>query len=144
MERRTIKLTESELQSMIMESIKAAISENPDMVEEGFIDNLKQGAKAFVGKGDFGASSNSNRRNGGGLNLKDRWNAAKTNYQAKGEYDNIGTVVKFLKNLVDSGKIQPQTTVAQLIGQGGRFGTLTSMSGNVARRGSDAMNKIYR
>lgn len=125
MNKNVIRLTEEDLNNIIKESVQQILKENPE--NEGFWNNLKTGAKTFM--------NNDNRQ---GLDLKNRWNAAKSNFKTQGEYDDIKDLIQKLSQLLDQRKISPQTTVAQLVGgkyntdaQGRqRMGTMTGMANN--------------
>lgn len=133
--RQTIRLTESELRNMIEQSINEA------MEDEGFGNQLWQGAKSFFGKGNQGAGNEKNaytRSFNGGLNLGKRWNAAKTNFQTQGVIDNADAIIGPLKQLVQSGQINGKMTVAQVLQMLGR------QKGTATNRGSAAMNRIYK
>lgn len=140
--KQVIKLNEATLHKIIAEATLQVLNEMAQ--DEGFGANLVQGAKSFFGKGDFGKGKND--RTGGDLNLRARWNAARTNYQAKGKYDKMDALINQLSELLDAKAINPNTTVAQLVGgkyNNGRYGTMTAMRDNAAAQGSKAQNKIY-
>ena len=138
----TIKLNEETLNKIIAEATVQVLNEMAQ--DEGFGANLVQGAKSFFGNGDFGKGKNN--RTGGGLNLGARWGAAKTNYLAKDKYDKMDALIKQLSELLDARAINPNTTVAELVGgkyNNGKFGTMMAMRDNAAAQGSKAQNKIY-
>lgn len=110
-----IVLTESELYNIIAEQVNEALQ------DEGFLNNFKTGAKTFF----------SNTNNGGGIS--GRWNNAKKNYQLQGEYDNFSSLIQALSKFIDDGQIDPQTTVAQLVGgkyNNNKFGKMTGKMNN--------------
>ena len=88
-----IRLTESELYNMIAEQVNEALQ------DEGFWNQLKQGTKSFFGNGyradnDY-RNTTADRQSRGEhtanflngstpMNLKGRWNAAKTGFQQQG------------------------------------------------------------
>lgn len=118
--------------------------ENDKELEEGFLQNVAAGAKAFMGKG-MGNRPQDAQQNG--LNLKNRWNAAKKNYNMRGQVDEIDKVIEFLSREVENGRINANTTVAQLIGgkiNNNRFGALTGMKANRMSQGANAINKLYK
>lgn len=128
MNKKTIRLTESDLHNIVQESVMNVLMENE--MEEGFWNQVKSGASTFF--------------NGEG-GLKDRWNKTKKNYQAQGELDNLNGLRQQLEQYIDAGMIDPQTTVAQLIGgkyNGNKFGKLTGQianrKGNISRRGGSS------
>lgn len=110
-----------------------------EYLEEGLWNQLKTGAKSAFGAGI-------GDRTGGGLNLGKRFNAAKTGFQQQGKVDNIDKVLEILKPLVDSGKIDPNQTVAQLLNSAGKFqkGSLGQMKAQAKSRISKTRNDIYR
>lgn len=121
MKKQIVRLTESELNQIIEESVTTIINEN--MEDEGFWNNLKTGAKTFVGKssGDKG------------LNLKKRWENAKKNFNTQGEYDDLKDLLTKMRELVDKKQLDPNKTVAQLLGgalNGNKFGTMDAMTAN--------------
>lgn len=144
--KQTIRLTEAELTNMIRECINEAISDQG--TDEGFGSQLWAGAKSMFGKGAGSKNTNNNRTNGG-LNLKKRWNAAKTGFEQQGNVDKIDQVIAFLQPLVDSGKIDPNQTVAQLLSKPGgtnkfakdNLGQMRARANSIA---SKAQNDIYR
>lgn len=82
-------------------------------------------------------------KNGG--NLEQRISRAKKNWTTQGELNDIGDLRKQLEDLVDNRGIDPNTTIAQLIGgkyNNNKFGTMSGMmnnrKGNIMRRGGKA------
>ncbi len=161
-----VNLTEEDLHSIIENSILSFIAENvitEDVEEEGFWNQLKQGAKSFMGNG-YGADKENNYRNTTAdrqargentanwlnkttpMNLKQRWNAAKTGWKEQGKIDNIDQVAVFLNDMIKKGKIKPETTVGQLIQQGkfAKGGNLNQMRNQSMSKVSKANNDIYR
>ncbi|MDE5888823.1 MAG: hypothetical protein K2H20_02260 [Bacilli bacterium] len=151
-----IKLTESELKQIITQSINEALE------DEGLWNQVKQGAKSFFGNG-YGKdnpnnfrNTTSNRQDRGEhtanvlngstpMNLKGRWNAAKTGFQQQGTVDKVDDTLKFLNNLISNGKITPETTVGELVRQGGKFGkNLDSVKRGANAKISKANNDIYK
>ena len=115
---RQIRLTESELHYIVNEAVNTILQEE---MEEGTWNNLKTGAKTFF-------------NNGGEVKgLKDRWNKAKANYKTQGELDDMSGLIQQLSQLLDARKINPQTTVVQLVGgkyNNNKFGTMSGMMNN--------------
>lgn len=110
-----IKLTESELKEQIAKCITEALE------DEGLWNNLKTGAKTFM--------SDKNK----GKGFSGRWNNAKKNFSLQGEYDNIQKLISELSKFVDAGQIDPNKTIAQLIGgkyNGNKFGSMTGKMNN--------------
>lgn len=151
--KQTIRLTESEIRSMIEESVKKIMNE--ENMDEGFWDQIKQGAKSFVGQG-YGNKNPKNYRNTvqnrqdrgehtanalngtTPMNFKGRWNAAKTGFKEQGNVDNANAVIKTLQDLIQSGDITADMSVKQVINK---------MTGNrlsAQNRVSKANNNIYK
>ena len=103
-----IVLTESELYNIIAEQVNEALQ------DEGFWNQLKQGTKSFFGNGyradnDY-RNTTADRQSRGEhtanflngstpMNLKGRWNAAKTGFQQQGHIDNADKIRNELDNL---------------------------------------------
>lgn len=129
-----IRLTESQLNDLIRESVYNVLNEE-DM-EEGWLSNkFKQGKQAL--KTAF--------QDGDEMSIRDRWNNAKKNWSNQGELNNLNDLIQSISEFVDNGEIDPQTTIAQLIGgkyNHGRFGRLTGKAANrrnqIARLGGTA------
>lgn len=129
-----IRLTESQLNDLIRESVYNVLNEE-DM-EEGWLSNkYKQGKQAL--KTAFQDSDE--------MTIRDRWNNAKKNWSNQGELNNLNDLIQSISEFVDNGEIDPQTTIAQLIGgkyNHGRFGRLTGKAANrrnqIARLGGTA------
>lgn len=129
-----IRLTESQLNDLIRESVYNVLNEE-DM-EEGWLSNkFKQGKQAL--KTAF--------QDGDEMSIRDRWNNAKKNWSNQGELNNLNDLIQSISEFVDNGEIDPQTTIAQLIGgkyNHGRFGRITGKAANrrnqIARLGGTA------
>lgn len=129
-----IRLTESQLNDLIRESVYNVLNEE-DM-EEGWLSNkFKQGKQAL--KTAF--------QDGDEMSIRDRWNNAKKNWSNQGELNNLNDLIQSISEFVDNGEIDPQTTIAQLIGgkyNHGRFGRMTGKAANrrnqIARLGGTA------
>ena len=117
-----IRLTESQLNDLIRESVYNVLNEE-DM-EEGWLSNkFKQGKQAL--KTAFQDSDE--------MSIRDRWNNAKKNWNNQGELNNLNDLIQSISEFVDNGEIDPQTTIAQLIGgkyNHGRFGRMTGKAAN--------------
>lgn len=113
--RKTVRLTESEFRAMVEQTVNEALQ------DEGFWNNIKTGAKTFV--------SNTNKGDG----IKGRFQNAKKNYKLQGEYDNMQGLIKQLSQFIDAGQIDPNTTIAQLVGgkyNNNKFGRMTGKMNN--------------
>jgi hypothetical protein len=140
MAKERIHLTESQLYRIIENQVREAIE------DEGLWNQVKQGAKSAFGNG-YGNNNGNDRHNGnGGFNFKKRWNAAKQGFQSQGEIDKIDDVINYLTPLVQSGKIDGNQTVAELIRTSGKFGkgNLNTMKNRQKSLASKAQNDIYR
>ena len=127
--KQTIRLTESELRQMINESINEA------MMDEGWFGDKMNQAKSAVGT--------MFNKNGG--DLKQRYQNAKKNWRTQGELNDIGNLRKQLEDLINKHRIDPNTTIAQLIGgkyNNNKFGTISGMMNNrksrIVGRGGNA------
>lgn len=131
-----IRLTESQLHDIIRESVYNVLNENE--VEEGwFGDKWNQVKSAY----------NTATQNGGedGMSMRDRFSAAKKNWNTQGELNGLNNLAQQLSQFVDAGQINPQMTIAQLIGgkyNNGKFGRMSGMTANrrgqISRRGGTA------
>lgn len=137
MENKVVRLTEQDINHIIKESVEKIINEN--MEQETIIDKLTAGAYGLIGR-----DLNGKRRGkkGAGLSqLGRRYNAMKRNFHLKGEYDEIQKVADFLKKQVQDRKLNPNMTIAQLIGgaiNGNKFGVLSGMANNRLSQSSRA------
>lgn len=137
MRKNRIRLSESQLNQIIRESVQQALAaSDQEQIEEGWL-----GDKWNQAKSAYGTATQSNDRMG----LKDRFQAAKKNWQSQGQLNNINALIQQISQFVDSGEINPQMTIGQLIGgkyNKGRFGKMTSIANNqrnqIKRRGGEA------
>ena len=133
--RQTIRLTESELREMIEESINEA------MMDEGRWNQLKQGAKSLIGKGDMGSRNFYNRRTrsgNGGLNIGKRINAAVQNYKSQGVLDKNNEMIEWLKQFMQETGLTIKNSIGEL------WGKLDHQKAMATKSGSDAQNAIYK
>ena len=146
MAKEIIRLNETVLENLITKCLNEALEEND--IEEGVWNNVKTGVKSAFGKG-VGSEASQDKRKGGGINLKKRWNAAKQGYNSQDIADKIDNVVNYLKDLIEQGKIDPNQTVQELVySVGGRNkfgrGNLSTMRAQANAKASKAQNDIYR
>lgn len=132
MEKQRIKLTESELRHIIREAVEQELNEM-DMDEGWFGDKWNQ-TKSAVRTATHGEGT-----------MNNRFQNAKKNWNTQGELNNINNIIAKLSEFIDNGQIDPQTTIAQLIGgkyNKGRFGKMNGMASNrksqISRRGGQA------
>lgn len=134
--KKTVRLTESEFRAMVEQTVNEALQ------DEGFGNQLMQGAKSFFGRGDMGKKNYNNRvtRSGnGGLNLGKRWNAAKQNFKSQGTIDNANDFITTLKNYMQEAGLGVSNKIGEL------WGYLDSrVKSKAARSGSMAQNAIYK
>lgn len=126
-----INLTESQLRDIVRESVSRFLKEED--VEEGWF-----GDKINQAKSAYNTATQKNKN----LTLKDRVSKAKKNWNTQGELNNLNNLKRQLSHFVDSGQLNPQMTIAQLIGgkyNNGKFGRISSMTANrqgqIKRRG---------
>jgi|GEM_PF-4443338 len=132
-----IRLTEAQLHRVIKESVQNILNEQMDEeLEEGWFGDKLNQAKAAVG-----TAFQDNRNMG----IRDRLNKSKQNWNTQGELNGLNNLSKQLSQFVDNGQLDPQMTIAQLIGgkyNGGKFGRMSGMSANrmgqISRRGGTA------
>ena len=129
MENRVVRLTEHDINQIIKESVEKIINEN--MEQETLGGRIMAGVNGAIGRDINGVQRG---KKGAGLSqLGRRLRAIKKNYQMKGEYDEIQKVADFLKKQVQDRKLDPNMTIAQLIGgaiNGNKFGVLSGMANN--------------
>jgi hypothetical protein len=124
MNKKTIRLTEADLHNLVMEAVEQVVMETEDELEEGWLGDKWNQAKSAATT--FGQS--------GEVGLKDRFKTAQANWKSQGELNNINNLIQSLSAFVDAGKLNPNMTIAQLIGgkyNGNKFGRMTGMSANL-------------
>lgn len=114
-------LTESKLQEIIAEAIDEVMSQYG--MDEGWLgdkwNQAKQAGRTFI-----------NNQNQG---FNQRIQNARQNWNNQGQLNNINNLITQLSNFVDTNNIDPNTTIAQLIGgkyRQGKFGNMTSKMHN--------------
>jgi len=133
MNKKLIRLTESDLHRIVEESVANILSENG--MEEGWFGDKWNQTKSAVGT----AFS----KKGGSMGQ--RLQNARKNWNTQGELNGLNNLRQQLTQMLDARQITPQTTVAQLVGgkyNNNKFGTMTSMAANrrgqILRRGGTA------
>lgn len=131
--KQTIRLNESELNRLIEHSVKQVLRENEE--DEGW----------FGDKWNQAKSAWSTATQSGDKSLGQRFNQARQNWNTQGDLNGLNNLMQQLSDFVDNGQLNPQMTIAQLIGgkyNGGKFGRMSAMIGNrrsqVSRRGGTA------
>ena len=116
-----IVLTEARLHQMIAEAIEEVMTEQD--VEEGWLgdkwNQAKQAGRTFI----------NNKNQGFGQRIQN----ARQNWNNQGQLNNMNNLIAQLSNFVDANNIDPNTTIAQLIGgkyRQGKFGKMTSKMHN--------------
>lgn len=132
-----IVLKEEEFMALVNESVKKVINEaiQNGELDEGWLGDkwsqIKTGANTLTQSGD--------------MSLKDRFGAAKKNWTSQGELNNINNLSAQLSKFVEAGQLNPNMTIAQLIGgkiNGNKFGRMSAMAANrksqISKRGGHA------
>lgn len=121
-----MKIKESELKEIISECVQEVLMENQQ--EEGIINRGRSALSGLLSKD--------------GGTLSQRFGNMGKNYSAQKEIDDLRDIKEKLIKLIDARKINPNTTIAQLVGgkyNGNKFGTITGMEANrragIAKRG---------
>lgn len=134
MDKKPIKLTEQDLHFLVENAVQAYLTENG--MEEGFWNQLKTGANTMFQKNTSGQP----------MGIKNRFQRAKSNFQTQGKLDDLSSLKQQLEQYIDSGQLNPQMTIAQLVGgkyNNNKFGRLTGQMGNmksqISRRGGKAI-----
>lgn len=130
-----ISIGENELRQIIRESIYGMVGENAEE-EDWFGDKWNQAKSAY---------QTATQNGGDGMSLRDRFNLARKNWDTQGDLNNLNNLRQQLQDLVDNRKIDPNTTIAQLLGgkyASGRFGRMSGMINNrrsqIAKHGGQA------
>ena len=133
MNKKLIRLTEQDLHFLVENAVQAYLTENG--MDEGLWNQMKTGANTMFQKNTSGQP----------MGLKQRWNNAKNNFQTQGKLDNLSGLKQQLEQYIDAGQLNPQMTIAQLVGgkyNGNKFGRLTGQMGNmrsqISKRGGTA------
>jgi DNA-binding transcriptional MocR family regulator len=128
-----IRLTESQLHQLIQDCVNESLMEREreEMDENWLKDKVNQtrsALKTFTNR-DKDAS------------MSQRFSNAKKNWNSQGELNGFQNLRDQLSQYLDAGQIDPQTTVAQLVGgkyNGNKFGKLT---GQIANRRAQISNR---
>lgn len=132
--KKVIKLNEQDLHRIIMESVNAILEQDVEEIEEGWLGDKWNQTKTAV--------NTALQQSGDEKGIKDRFSDAKKNWTSQGELNKLNNLSKELSQFVDDGKLDPQMTIAQLIGgkyNNGKFGKMSAMAANrmaqIKRRG---------
>lgn len=123
-----IKLTESELRYIIREAVEQELNEM-DMDEGWFGDKWKQAKSAYT----------TATQGGEDYSLKDRLTNAKANWGNQGQINDYRNLIKNLKEFAEANKIDPQTTIADMIG--GKFRNPNASDSQYGKIGNRIANK---
>ena len=131
MNKKPIKLTEQDLHFLVENTVQAYLTEN-GMDEGWFGDKCNQTKTA----------ANTMFQGNKGAGLKQKFNNAKQNWNTQGQLNGLNNLKQQLEQFIDSGQLNPQMTIAQLVGgkyNGNKFGRMSGMIGNrqsqISRRG---------
>lgn len=133
-----VTLNEDALNKLIADSINRVIKES---IENGELDEGWLGDKWKQAKTGF----NTLTQKSDGMNVGDRFKKAKQNWASQGELNDIQNLSAQLSKFVEAGQLNPNMTIAQLIGgrmNGNKFGRMSGMAANrksqIAKRGGVA------
>ena len=131
MNKKPIKLTEQDLHFLVENTVQAYLTEN-GMDEGWFGDKWNQTKTA----------ANTMFQENKGAGLKQKFNNAKQNWNTQGQLNGLNNLKQQLEQFIDSEQLNPQMTIAQLVGgkyNGNKFGRMSGMIGNrksqISRRG---------
>ena len=127
MNKKPIKLTEQDLHFLVENTVQAYLTEN------GWFDDKWNQTKTAV---------NTMFQGNKGAGLKQKLINAKQNWNTQGQLNGLNNLKQQLEQFIDSGQLNPQMTIAQLVGgkyNGNKFGRMSGMIGNrqsqISRRG---------
>lgn len=117
-----IQLTEQDLHFLVENAVKIYLKENGE--DEGWLGDKWNQTKTAANT-MFQGNSN--------MGLKDRFNNAKKNWGTQGQLNGLNSLKQQLEQFIDSGQLNPNMTIAQLVGgkyNNNKFGRMTGMIGN--------------
>lgn len=113
--KQVIRLTESDLQNIIEESVKRVMTENEE--DESWLgDKVRQGARAaqtFMGRGSNGASMANAGETQPTYNFRGRMNAAKNGWREQGRLNDNNNNLEVLEDLAK--KFGPDMSLGKII-----------------------------
>ena len=131
MDKKPIQLTEQDLHMLVEDAVRAYLTEN-GMDEGWFGDKWNQTKTA----------ANTMFQGNQGAGLKQKFNNARQNWNTQGQLNGLNNLKQQLEQFIDAGQLNPQMTIAQLVGgkyNGNKFGRMSGMIGNrqsqISRRG---------
>ena len=122
MNKKPIKLTEQDFHFLVENTVQAYLTEN-GMDEGWFGDKWNQTKTA----------ANTMFQGNKGAGLKQKFNNAKQNWNTQGQLNGLNNLKQQLEQFIDSGQLNPQMTIAQLVGgkyNGNKFGRMTGKMNN--------------
>lgn len=129
-----VNLTEARLHQILMEVVQSELDENE--VEESWVGDKLNQAKSAIGT--FLHKDESD-------DWKTGFKKAKANWKSQGELNDLNNLKNALVDFIDAGQLNPNMTIAQLVGgkyNNNKFGRLTGMAANrrgqIKRRGGSA------
>lgn len=125
--KQTITMNEEQFHRFLKNIVNETI--NSQEIDEGLWDQVKTGAKTFFNP----KKDSNNTTNDGRVDLSNRFNNAKNNFQLRGQYDNMNDLRNKLIELINNRNISPETTIGQLIGgkyNNNRYGTMNGITSN--------------
>nr|DAX54020.1 MAG TPA: hypothetical protein [Caudoviricetes sp.] len=135
--KQVIRLTESDLQNIIEESVRRVMTENEE--DESWLgDKFRQGARAaqsFMGRGSDGSSMANAGETQPTYNLRGRMNAAKNGWKEQGRMNGNNNNLEVLEDLAK--RFGPDMSLGKLINK------LRMSNLGASGRISQAAGKIY-
>lgn len=130
------RITKRDLNEMVYRAVNDVLNE--EMEESWLSDKWKQTKSAFgtaLKNTDYPTS------------IKDRFSAAKKNWNSQGELNGYNNLLQQLSQFIDDGKIDPSMTVAELVGgkySNGKMGKLTGRINNRKSQISGRGGRFYQ
>ena len=128
-----IQLTEQDLHMLVEDAVRVYLRENEGEIEEGWFGDKWNQTKT---------AANTMFQGNQGAGLKQKFNNARQNWNTQGQLNGLNNLKQQLEQFIDSGQLNPQMTIAQLVGgkyNGNKFGRMTGMIGNrqsqISKRG---------
>lgn len=132
MKNRPIQLTEQDLHMLVEDAVRTYLV-NEGEIEEGWFGDKWNQAKT---------AANTMFQGNQGAGLRQKFNNARQNWNTQGQLNGLNNLKQQLEQFIDSGQLNPQMTIAQLVGgkyNGNKFGRMSGMIGNrqsqISKRG---------
>lgn len=126
MEKNIVRLNEEQIQQIVTESVKRILAEvnfNEENMEEGWLGDKWKQAKSAA------SSAKGLATNG----ITNTFKNMKSNWNTQGELNGLNDLRQKLEQFIDNGQLNPQMTIAQLVGgkyNSNKFGRLSGMQAN--------------